>query len=324
MFFCFSGFTWSSVHESLLTYFCVCADNFEVAGCLTDCSLETLKQLYKQTYKTDIDMATEHEIVLDSLVLILSKETGISLYGSVSIDGHVAAEAGIFIGGGSIDFEGFLTSDLSVGSVTIGQPALALSIYTSSSSDGSGFEVKFSGTVSVTDKHRIDVLVYVKKTSNRDLEYTLYGSYDGTFYLHDLVDVLKTTDLLRNISMRKLVVCASNMENPAVNIKTKPPGYEIGRGLTVYAEIDLPAISSVLNVDKSLPFMVCASYRPANDVGDGSKFQISIQIPKDDIVSGVSVVFLRHKECNVFLSKLPSACLLFTLPYPRFHIRVFL
>lgn len=229
-------------------------------------------------------MTTEHNIVLDELVLIVSKSTGVSLYGKVSVDEHVAGEAGIHLGRGSIDFEGLITGNVSVGDIKIEEPALAFSIYTSNTSAGRGFYVKFSGVVSVTDKHRFDVLVYLNKRDGSDLEYTLYGSYDGAFYLHDLMDSLKNTDLLRDIGMRKLAICASNMDNPGAMIKTKPPGYTVGRGLTVYAEIDLPAVSNLLNVDKGNQFIVCAMYRPPT-AGDGSKFKISIRIPNDKIVS---------------------------------------
>jgi hypothetical protein len=259
-------------------------DDFEVAGYLTDCDLDTLKQLYKQSFKTDIDVTTKHEIVLEELVLILSKSTGVTLYGKVSVNGHVAVEASIHLGDGAIAFEGAITGDITIGDVKIEDPALAISIYTSSASSGSGFEVCFSGGVSVTDKHHFDVLVYLTKRSGSDLEYTVYGAYNGAFYLHDLVDALKNTDLLRDVNMRKLAVCFSNMDSPAALIKTKPNEYIIGRGLTVYAEIDLPAVSNLLNVDKSTKFIVSAMYRPPTGLaGDGSKFQISIRIPNEEV-----------------------------------------
>jgi len=262
----------------------MCLDNFEVADYLDNCSLTTLKQLYNQTFGTDI------EIVLDSLVLIVSKKNGISLYGAVSVNKHSAAEASISIGGGCIEFEGSLTKGFSVGSVTIEQPELAVSIYTSSS-DGRGFEIQFSGKISITDKHRFNVLVHLSKMSGKDLEYTVYGAYDGAFYLHDLNSCFKNTDLLRDVAMRKLAVCVSNMENPAALIKTKPPGYDITRGLTLYSEVELPVISDVLGVAKGTPLVVCASYRPPTEGGDGSKFQISIRIPSGDIVSELLFIF---------------------------------
>ena len=298
-------------YELIFTPFC--PDDFEVAGYLTDCSLTTLKQLYNQIFKTDIDVTTDHSIVLDSLVLIVSKNSGISLYGKVSVDGHVAAEAGISIGGGSIDFAGYLTGDLPIGSIKIEEPALAVSIYTSSGGDGRGFEVQFSGTVAVTDKHRIDVLVYVKKRSDSSLEYTVYGSYEGQFYLHDLIDSLKSTELLRDVEMRNLAICVSNLDDPAAVIKTKPPGYHIGRGLTVYAEINLPAINSILGVSGNIPFVVKALYRPANDLGDGAKFAISIQIPKDDIVSGSFPYLFKTEKAQLHLEVFPQY-LLFRAP----------
>jgi hypothetical protein len=231
---------------------------------------------------------------LSDLVLIVSKTTGVSLYGRVTVDGHVAAEASIFIGGGSIRFEGAITGELSVGGVKVEDPALAISIYTNKNSGGSGFEVQFSGTVTVNDRHRFDVLVYLNKRSGKDIEYTLYGSYDGEFYLHNLMDSLKDSDLLRDVGMRRLAICASNIDDPGAMIKTKPPGYDIGRGLTIYAEVLLPAISGILNVNKGTPFLVAASYRPASGLGGGSKFHISMQVPQDDIVSGP--FFLTHNR----------------------------
>lgn len=234
---------------------------------------------------------------MESLIIIVSKLTGLSLYGRVSVDGHVAPEAGIFIGGGSIDFEGSLEHDLSFNNVTIQQPSLAVSIQTMSNSTRGGFTVQFSGIITVNETHHFDVLVYLSKTNTTAPGYTVYGSYDGEFYLHDLSDSLKSSDLLRDISIRKLAICVSNVDSAEAMIKTKPLGYDIGRGLTIYGEVCLPAVSNVLNVDKGTSFVVCASYQPSASVGDVSKFKIGIRIVRDKIVSLLHLVLHEHAIC---------------------------
>ncbi|KPM37506.1 hypothetical protein AK830_g9050 [Neonectria ditissima] len=269
-------------------------NDFEVSGYLTDCSLTTLKQLYNQTFGGDVDVTTEHDIVLSSLVLIVSKSTTsqLSLYGAVSVDGHRAAQALIEIGAGCIGFEGYLEAGFSVGNVDVLEPALAVSVHTSKSTETSrGFEVQFSGRVIVADKHSFDVAVYLSKTSGK-VEYTVYGAYDGEFYLHDLMGILKESDLLRDIRMRKLAVCVSNMRNPGLLVKSRPPGYDITTGLTVYAEVDLPVLEDVLGLKRSTSFLVCAAYRPPSE---GSSVKIGIRVPDVNAftIEGFSVGNIR-------------------------------
>ena len=89
-------------------------------------------------------------------MLIVSKSTTaqLTLYGSVTVDGHEAAEAFIHIGGGCITFEGNLSKGFSVGPVDVLEPALAVNIHTSKSTEtGRGFEVQFSGKVTVVYPH---------------------------------------------------------------------------------------------------------------------------------------------------------------------------
>jgi hypothetical protein len=221
-------------------------------------------------------------------VLIVSKSTTtqLSLYGAVSVDGHEAAEAVIEIGGGCIAFEGNITKGFSVGNVDIHEPALAMNIYASKSTEtGRGFEVQFSGKITVTEKHHFDVAVYLSKPSGKAVEYAVYGAYDGEFYLHNLMSILKETDLLRSVRMRKLAVCVSNMENPGALVKSRPPGYDITTGLTLYAEVDLPVLKDVLGLKQTASFIVCASYRPPTEGGDGSGVKISIRVPDANVVS---------------------------------------
>lgn len=125
-----------------------------MAGYLAECSLTTLKQLYNQIFNADIDVNTEHENVISSMVLIVSKSSGVTLYGSLSVDKHEAAKAFIHIGAGAIKFEGSLTGNLSVGHFTIEEPSLAIAIHTSGLAAGSGFKFKFAGRVSISDKHK--------------------------------------------------------------------------------------------------------------------------------------------------------------------------
>ncbi|KAM7219209.1 hypothetical protein V8F06_005378 [Rhypophila decipiens] len=266
-------------------------DNFEVAGYLEECNLTTLKQLYNQTFDAGIDVTTEHNVVISSMVLIVSKSSGVTLYGAVSVDGHEAAEAFVHIGAGAIEFEGSLTGSLSVGPVAIEQPSLAMAIYTSRHCHGGGFMVKFAGKVSISDKHKAEVFVYLERSKGKPLDYTVYGAYEGELCLHDLLSVLGETDLLRDVKMRRVAVCVSSADRPAAQIAGKPTSYSIGKGLAVYAEVSLPVVSKVLSVDESRSFVVCASYRPPSAQGEGFKVDISICIPDQNAfkIGGFSV-----------------------------------
>lgn len=256
-----------------------------MAGYLAECSLTTLKQLYNQIFNADIDVNTEHEIVISSMVLIVSKSSGVTLYGSVSVDKHEAAKAFIHIGAGAIEFEGSLTGNLSVGHVTIEEPSLAIAVHTSGHAAGSGFKVKFAGRVSISDRHKAEVFIYLEKNKSKPLDYTVYGACEGEMCLHDLLSVLGETDLLRDVKMRRIAVCVSSLDSPATQISGRPTSYVIGRGLAVYAEVSVPVVGKVLGVDGNKSFVVCASYRPPDSGGGGSKVDISIRIPDQNVVN---------------------------------------
>lgn len=263
----------------------LCLEDFEVAGYLDGCSLTTLKQLYNQIFGAEVDVKTDHDIVLSSLVLVVSKSTTahVTLFGTVSVDGHSAAETLIEIGGGLISFKGRLDRGFSVGTVDIIEPALVITIHTSKSGEVSrGFEVQFSGSVAVAEKHRFDVAVYLSKADGGKVEYAVYGGYKGELCLHDLMSVLDETDLLRDVKMHQIAACVSNMENPGAVVKFRPPGYEIGKGLTVYAEVDLPMLKDVLGLGDNTTFVVCAAIGPPSEKGN---VKISIRVPDVNAVS---------------------------------------
>lgn len=268
-----------------------------LAGCLTNCSLTTLQDLFNQTFGSQIDVTTDHDIVLDSLVLLISKSasTELFLHGTVSVDGHEAADAAITIGSGKISFEGSLTQGFSVGKVQILEPALAINIYTNKTSEnGSGFDVEFTGGIIVAEEHHFDVGIYLSKTSEQSVEYAVYGRYDGDFYMHNLVPLLKETDFLCDVRMRELAVCVTNMDDPSRVIKATPPGYNIKRGLTIYAEVQVPVLEKVLGMGEGTQLVLCASYRPPTSGGDGSSFKMSIQIPNKNVVSILLQTQLRQ------------------------------
>jgi hypothetical protein len=280
--------THAHAHNSpsfLLTY---PTDDFEVAGYLEECTLATLKQLYNQRFNGDIDIHTDHEITISSMVLIMSKSSGVTLYGAVSVHSHSAAEALIHIKPGTIEFEGNLSSTISFGPVTVEQPRLAMAIHTSASAGGSGFLVRFAGKVSISDTHKAEVLVYLERKTQdntKQLDYTIYGLYEGDLCLHDLLSVLGDTDLLRDVKMRRIAVCASSVDSPVTQIAGKPSSYAIGKGLALYGEVSLPVVSTLLGVEENKSFVVCALYRPPEQLGGGSKVDIGIRIPDQNLVS---------------------------------------
>lgn len=225
-----------------------------IAGHLGDCSLATLSELYEDIFDSTLDLSTEHDIVIDDLDIAISRDHGeasIELYGAVSVNGHRAAEATIALSAGNIEISGGI-ANFSVSGVDVEDAGLDIRI------DSSGFLVKFSGRVRVTDKHVFDVSVYLHKHKGRELEYTVYGAYDGEFYLHSLCSALKPT-FLGDVALKKVAVCVSNMDHPQVTVKENLLAFKIERGLQVYAEAEaIEAVSSVLKLSEPKPFIVCA------------------------------------------------------------------
>jgi hypothetical protein len=246
------------------------------------------------------------------MLLVVSRTragTRLVLRGAVSVDGHAAAEAAIVLGGGLVSFSGSISKPFGVGDARIERPALDVRIYTTSSSSssqaqavgdgqgngkgdgkavgkaGRGIEVQFSGVVTLADKHRFDVAVYLSKRAGTPVEYTVYGAYKGALHIHDLTSALGETELLRGVCLKHIAVCVSTMQNPGAFVKDRPPGYEIGRGLTLYAKVQVPAVRDVLGLVDETTLLLCAAYKPATADGGSSELRLSLRVPGDDVVS---------------------------------------
>jgi hypothetical protein len=266
-------------------------DNLELSGFLYDCSLDTIKDLYKEIFKSTLDISTEHEIVFTELSFVLSSQEGITLCGAVSVDGHEAAEAPISISSSGIQITGSI-SEFSILDVKVEKPSLDLSI-----SKTTGFSIQLSGRVSV-EKHKFDVSVYLHKQSGHDLEYTVFGCYQGEFYLHYLCDAIKDSPL-KDVYLKSVAVCFSNMDKPKLAIKENVMGYKIKRGMyedTLHALLTevgfqlcamtgpIESVKNILRLEEAKPFVLRAYYETQKSGTSGSKLGIEIQIPKTDFV----------------------------------------
>ncbi|KAF5618853.1 uncharacterized protein FTJAE_12120 [Fusarium tjaetaba] len=250
-------------------------ENKELVGVLENCSLDTLKTIYKDLTGRAIDITTDHKVEFSSLLFKVSNQ-GIVLHGAVEIDEHTSADATIIIGAQGIYISGSV-SGFTVGDVEIIDPAISITIL-------DGFNFQLSGRVKFTEEHTFDVSVYVNKSSGETIEYTVYGAYTGEFHTRNVLSVLKDTFL--DVSLEQVAICFSNMENPQINIKENACQYPIRRGLQLYATTThLKQVRDVLGLKDQKPLTICAYWSPGLNSLTGSSFGIDIIMDTTDVLT---------------------------------------
>lgn len=207
-----------------------------------------LQHLYEDIFHTTISTATEHSITFSTLSFLVSKSSGITLSGAVTVNGHTAAQATIALSTAGIHITGSVEAVVIPGGlVTVESAELDLAI------GRDNFLVKLAGSVTVHELH-FDVSVYLTKTSGSALEYTIYGAYKGDLYLRNIVHGLK--DSFLDVSLQKVAVVVSNMDTPLVEIKENVFAYEVKKGTVVHhlADARKADASRIANICRSHGF----------------------------------------------------------------------
>lgn len=184
-----------------------------------------LQHLYEDIFNTTIATKTEHTIVFSTLSFLISKSSGITLSGAVTIDGHTSAEATIELSTAGIHITGSVESVIIPGGhVTVESASLDLTI------SREEFIVKLAGCVTVNEM-TFEVALYLNKTSGSDLEYTLYGRYQGNLYLRNIVRSFEGTFM--DVSLQKVALIVSNMKTPVVEMKENVFAYPVTKGTDI-------------------------------------------------------------------------------------------
>ena len=269
---------------------------------MQNCTLETLRQIYEDIFNTNVATNTNHEILFSALEFMVSTRDGLILRGAVTVDGHTSANASIALSSGGIHITGDV-EDLSIEYLpNIEHASLNINI------NKEAVCVQLAATVVVEQKHKFDVSLYLNKNSGGQLEYTVYGAYQGDFQLRNLLGALEGTFL--DVSLQEVAICASNMEKPEAQISQKLLAYDIKKG-TLYEEncrrgycssrahpfqyktgnqvyakaASIKAISDLLRLSEPTPLTVCAFYQPGGTGGNG-RFGINMILPTENVVSG--------------------------------------
>ena len=227
----------------------------------------------------------------------MSTRDGLLLRGAVTVDGHTSANASIALSSKGIHITGDVQNLRIEYLPDIERASLDINI------NKEAIFVQLAATVVVERKHKFGVNLYLNKNSGEQLEYTVYGAYQGDFQLRNLLEALEGTFL--DVSLQEVAICASNMETPQAQISQKLLAYDIKRGMfieggycsswahifqheigiQVYAKVaSISAIGDLLRLSKPTPLTVCALYSPGEAGGD-SKFKINMILPTENAVS---------------------------------------
>lgn len=184
-----------------------------------------LQHLYEDIFDTTITSTTEHTITFSTLSFLISKTSGITLTGAVTVNGHTSANATIALSTAGIHISGGVEAVVIPGGhVTVESASLDLTI------EREKFNVKLAGCVTVNDMN-FEVSLYLNKTSGDKLEYTLYGKYMGNLYLRNIVNEVEGSFL--DVSLQKVALIISNMDTPAAQMTENVFAYPVEKGMLV-------------------------------------------------------------------------------------------
>lgn len=221
------------------------AANYELSGTLHNADLTMLQHLYEDIFHTTITCATEHTVTFSTLSFLISKTSGITLSGAVTVNGHTSAQATIALSTAGINITGSVGAlVIPGGHVTVESASLDLTI------SREKFIVKLAGCVTV-DNMNFEVSLYLNKTSGDHLEYTLFGKFKGDLYLRDIVHSVAGSFL--DISLQNVALIVSNMEKPVVEMTENVFAYPVVKGTVI-----LPS-AEVSKSDRSRTANICRS-----------------------------------------------------------------
>jgi hypothetical protein len=160
----------------------------------------------------------DDDIKFSSVVLSINP-AGISMEGTISVNGYEAAEASVSINRDGFTIAGAI-ADVSFGDLTLKQSSLDVFI-------GAGivkkpsrrpFQVAVKGTV-LFHSLSIGVSVYLAKSPKEGLFFTIFGEYKVPLNTGELSPELKGTFL--DIAMKQIAILAGNTSVPAPGFVNK-------------------------------------------------------------------------------------------------------
>ncbi|KAI9792779.1 MAG: hypothetical protein M1816_001511 [Peltula sp. TS41687] len=211
---------------------------------LYDLDLESFLNCFWSFFGGEVD-EFDDDIEFSTVVLSIDP-TGISLEGTLSVNGYEAVEGSM-----GIDREGFTIAgaiaDTNFGDLALKQAALDVFIGAGGVKKASRrpFQIAIKGTVEFQGVN-VAVSVYTSKSPKEGLLFTVYGEYNALLDTGMLAPELQGTFL--DIPMKRVALLAGNTNTPAPGFVNKY-NYPLIKGVQICAQIDsIPALNSATGV----------------------------------------------------------------------------
>ncbi|KAJ9609487.1 hypothetical protein H2200_005814 [Cladophialophora chaetospira] len=209
-----------------------------------DLQLEGLVDGFWEFFGGNIDNF-DADIEFDIVELSIDP-SGISLTGDISVNGHQTAEGTLAIDREGISIIGSL-AETKFGDLTIKNPSLDVFIGTGVEK-ASRRELQFAIKGNAEFKGiEIDVSVYMAKSADEGLLFTVYGEYDNPLASGALAPELQGSFL--DIPMTNIALLAGNTNTGLPGFVNKY-GYPLIKGVQLNAQIgSIPALNSVTGIN---------------------------------------------------------------------------
>lgn len=249
-------------------------DEYSIAAYLGNLNLQEVGKIFNQITGHDLDVF-DHDVVFNSLSLVISN-SGVSLAGAITINGHSTAYGSIAIMQDGLQITGVI-GDVEFESIQIKRASFDVFVSSSSNNSSSARTTKFgiSGEVSFSGVD-LSVGLFTEKATGSELQWTIYGEVAGDLSIGNLDPDLKGSFL--DVSLKGLALIASNKEDP--DGPYNKFRYPVRKGIQFCAVVDrIPQLEDLMRGSVN-GMILCASYETGTD-----NLRLSVILPAERTIS---------------------------------------
>ncbi|KAI4193575.1 MAG: hypothetical protein LQ350_008251 [Teloschistes chrysophthalmus] len=248
---------------------------------LEDFDFASLRDMYEDLFGSQLHIS-DHDVVLDNLVLKAGSD-GILVSGAVTIEGYTSAEATISISSLGLSIRGQVEDIPLAKDVILREASFDIFIGpkrdTAISGPGTSFRFAINGQVSV-GKKAISASLFIAKTPDGRLIWTVYGAFQGAVSLSKIAPPLENTFL--DLVLTEACFIASNVDGVSAAGTAIPAYFPVVKGVQVAARLSPLSIldSTMNNKTASAGMTLQAIYRE-----DTSAFSLAVNLATPQTMS---------------------------------------
>ena len=244
-------------------------------------TLADLRSMYQDIFGATLHF-TDHDIKLGNLSF-MARPSGLTIDGSVTIEGHTSAKATIVISRNGLDIRGEVADVPIEGDLVLKKASLDIFVGREDTlplaKPGTSFRFAIQGIVDVADSE-ISATMFLDRDSQGNALWTVVGGFEGAFSLSKIASALRGTFL--DLSVQEATFIASNVDGGAAAGAVIPGAYPVLKGIQIAGALgSIPALDGALGVSSSSSSaaMVTGLTLHAMYSATSSSFEVGFRLP---------------------------------------------